>query len=68
MADRNVTIREVVKKIYRTEGYLGFWKGVSPTMARSFVVNCVALPYFELMNDYFYYGTVGGERRQIISD
>lgn len=47
---------EVVRKIYSEQGVLAFFKGMSPTMARSFVVNSVALPGFEWINDKYCYG------------
>ena len=47
---------EVVRHIYASEGALGFFKGFSPTLARSFVVNAVALPVFEYFNDKYNYG------------
>ena len=34
---------------------MGFWKGLSPTLARSFVVNGLTLPAFEYMNDRYCY-------------
>lgn len=47
---------EVVRKIYSEQGTLAFFKGMSPTLARSFVVNAVALPGFEYLNDRYCYG------------
>ena len=55
---RKVQMREVVRAIYATEGVLGFFKGLSPTMGRSFVVNAVALPAFEYLNDRYCYQTI----------
>ena len=53
---RRVPLREVVKYIYATEGALGFFKGVSPTLARSFIVNGVCLPIFDYLNDAYNFG------------
>ena len=47
---------EVVRRIYHEQGVLAFFKGMSPTLARSFVVNSVTLPCFEYLNDKYYYG------------
>ena len=55
--NRRVPMREVVRSIHATEGVLGFFKGLSPTLARSFVVNGIALPSFEYLNDRFTYCT-----------
>lgn len=55
--NRRVPMREVVRSIYATEGVLGFFKGLSPTLARSFFVNGIALPSFEYLNDRFTYRT-----------
>jgi len=60
--DRRVPMREVTRKIYQAEGVQGFFKGFSPTLTRSFIVNAVALPAYEYLNDRYCYGTVG-ERR-----
>ena len=48
-------MREVINDIYAREGSLGFWKGFAPTLARSFVVNAIALPTFEYINDTYCY-------------
>ena len=55
-------MREVTKKIYQAEGVQGFFKGFSPTLTRSFIVNAVALPAFEYLNDRYCYGTNNGRR------
>ena len=54
--NRRVPMREVVNRIYSEQGMLAFFKGMSPTLARSFVVNSVTLPAFEFLNEKFYYG------------
>lgn len=68
VSDRRVTIREAASKIYAAEGAQGFFKGLSPTLMRSFIVNGVTLPCFEYLNDSYCYGTNddngNGERRQ----
>ena len=65
---RRVGMMEVSRRIHATEGTLGFFKGLSPSLARSFVVNSVALPAFEYLNDRYMYGpsddVSNGERRQ----
>ena len=61
-ADRRVPMREVIMRIHQTEGVQGFFKGFSPTLTRSFIVNAVALPAYEYLNDRYCYGTVNGRR------
>ena len=53
---RRVRMLEVVRRIYAEQGMLAFFKGMSPTLARSFVVNCLTLPIFERLNDKYCYG------------
>ena len=53
---RRVPMKEVIGLVYAKEGWLGFWKGLNPTLTRSFVVNAVALPLFEHLNDKYCYG------------
>lgn len=50
-----MTIREVMRRIHTQEGSFGFFKGMSPTLARSFVINSVALPTFEYLNRKYLY-------------
>jgi len=59
---RRVGLMEVSRRIYAEEGTLGFFKGVSPTLARSFVVNSVALPCFEYLNDKYLYDSKDGSK------
>jgi len=47
---------EVVNKIRNEQGMLAFFRGMSPTLARSFVVNSTTLPMFEYLNDKYFYG------------
>lgn len=53
---RHVPIREAVAYIYGREGITGFFKGLHPTLMRSFVVNGITLPAFEYLNDKYCYG------------
>lgn len=53
---RKVSIREATQRIYAAEGVLGFFKGLSPTLSRSFIVNGVTLPAFEYLNEKYVYG------------
>ena len=48
--DRKVSIREVMVKGYRDAGATYFFKGLSPTLVRGFVVSAVALPVFEYLS------------------
>lgn len=52
---RRVPAREVMRNIYAAEGLPGFFKGFSPTLVRSFVVNGACLPMFEYLNDRITY-------------
>lgn len=53
---RRVPMLEVIRRIRAEQGMLAFFKGMSPTLARSFVVNSLCLPIFEHLNDKFCYG------------
>lgn len=48
-------MREVVQTLYETEGVKGFYRGLSPTLARTFIINSVRLPAFEYLNDRYCY-------------
>ena len=45
-----MSIREAIVLGYRDSGYAYFFKGLSPTLARGFITNAVALPAFEYLN------------------
>lgn len=62
---RKVTIREATRHVFAEHGFLGMFKGLSPTLTRSFIVNAVTLPTFDYLNDN-YCITGGGnfDRRQ----
>lgn len=47
---RYIRMREVVAELYRTQGVTGFFKGFSPTLLRSFVVNAITLPSYDYLN------------------
>ena len=53
---RRVPMLEVIRRIRAEQGMLAFFKGMSPTLARSFVVNSLCLPIFEHLNDKYCYG------------
>lgn len=55
--NRRVSIREAASRIYAAEGAQGFFKGLSPTLSRAFIVNCVTLPTFEYLNARYCYGS-----------
>ena len=55
--DRHVPIREVIKTLYAREGAKTFFKGLSPTLLRSFFTNGATMPAFEYINDRFVYKT-----------
>ena len=50
---RWVPAMEVSRRIFAEEGVQGFFKGFSPTLARSFIVNGVTLPAFEYLNNKY---------------
>jgi len=50
---KSLTMREVFLSHYRMYGFRYFFKGMSPTLYRSFIVNSITLPLY----DYLYYRT-----------
>ncbi|ELR19061.1 mitochondrial carnitineacylcarnitine carrier protein [Acanthamoeba castellanii str. Neff] len=46
------SVRECVTKIYQSEGWIGFWRGFTPCMLRSFPTNGAAFVAIELVNKY----------------
>lgn len=46
---RKVPIMEAVNSIYKNGGIQGFFKGFSPTLLRSFVVNALTLPAYDYL-------------------
>ena len=50
---RKLSVSEVTKAIYSVDGTRGFFKGLSPTVARTFMINSVRLPFFEYFNQIF---------------
>ena len=58
---RVVTIREVAERIYKEEGGKGFCRGLGSTMYCAFLVNAIALPSFEYLNDKLYYDQLKNE-------
>lgn len=49
-SDKRLSIVEVAREGYLQEGHTFFWKGIWPTLGRSFVCNCVTLPAFDYCN------------------
>ena len=41
------TIIDVVRKVYSTNGVIGFWSGVRPNIARTFIVNAAELGSYD---------------------
>ena len=50
---RKVSMREVCIKGYRAYGFYYFWKGLYPTLIKSFIANGVTLPLWDLMTRYY---------------
>jgi len=40
-------VRDAYKKIYQTEGLIGYWRGVVPNMIRNSVINAAELATFD---------------------
>ena len=51
--DKNLTIREVVRIGYQREGMQYFFKGLAPTLYRTFIVNLISLPIFDYMKIHY---------------
>ena len=47
------TMRNVIREGYRQEGVPFFFKGLLPTLFRTFMCNAIVLPTFELINRSF---------------
>ena len=44
---RRMTMREVFTSVYETEGVRGFWAGIKPNIARTFLVNAAELGTYD---------------------
>ena len=42
-----LTMRQVVKQVYKTDGILGFWAGLKPNIARAFLVNAAEIGSYD---------------------
>mmetsp|Transcript_26008 Transcript_26008/g.32438 ORF Transcript_26008/g.32438 Transcript_26008/m.32438 type:complete len:96 (-) Transcript_26008:46-333(-) len=67
-ADRKLRIRDVIRAIYAANGPVGFYSGLAPTLARTFMINTVRLPFFEYVNEKFCPGETSGTVKQQHSD
>lgn len=52
-SDTKMTQLQVFKEGYKLEGSQFFWKGLGPTLSRTFIVNLVTLPCFDYFNKYY---------------
>lgn len=43
----------MIKQGYQQEGARFFFKGLGPTMSRTFIVNAVTLPLFDKINENY---------------
>ena len=50
--DRTLTMRDAFVRGYRREGLRYFFKGLSPTLQRAFIVNAVTLPVFDYFDQF----------------
>ena len=51
--DRKLTIREAFIKGYQREGARYFFKGLAPSLYRTFIVNLITLPAFDYMTQFY---------------
>jgi len=49
------SMRYTAVQIYNKEGLNGFWKGLLPTLVRTFMVNAIILPVYDILTQK--YGT-----------
>lgn len=47
--NRKISMREVAREGYKAEGLRFFFKGLSPTLTRSFLVNAITLPVYDYL-------------------
>ena len=50
---RNLTIREAAIMGFKREGMRYFFKGLTPTLYRTFIVNLITLPAFDYMKQHY---------------
>ena len=49
---QRISMRQVIREAYAREGLQFFFKGLSPTLLRTFIVNALTLPTFDGLNQF----------------